>query len=77
MKKIFALVSIVGAALCAAALDNTVVNDFWDTTEYVNGATSAQSATLGMAVDTRHMVTRETAAPARFSTYNATLLIIR
>lgn len=76
MKRLF-LLSTLAAAISAAALDNTVVNDFWDTTEYVNGATSVQSATLGMAVDTRHRVTRETAAPARFSTYNATLLIIR
>lgn len=76
MKRLF-LLSTLAAAISAAALDNTVVNDFWDTTGYVNGATSAQSAKLGTAVDTRHQVTRATAAPARFSTYNATLLIIR
>ncbi len=77
MKKIFALVSIVGAALCAAALDNTVVNDFWDTTGYVNGTTSTRSAALGSGVDSRVKVVRETAAPQRFSTYNGTLFIFR
>ena len=77
MKKIFALVSIVGAALCAAALDNTVVNDFWDTTGYVNGTTSAQSAALGAGVDSRVNVVRETAAPQRFSTFNGMTVVIR
>ncbi len=77
MKKAFALIGIVGAALCAVALDNTVVNDFWDTTGYVNGTTSARTGTLGAKVDSRMKVVRETNAPATFSTYNGTLITFR
>ena len=43
MEKVILAVGIIGAALSGAALDNTVVNDFWDTTGYVNGSTSASS----------------------------------
>ena len=77
MKKAFVLIGIASAALCAAALDNTVVNDFWDTTGYVNGTTSARSATLGVKLDSRMKVVRETNAPATFSTYNGTLIMFR
>ncbi len=76
MKKAFFAVGIVGAALCAFALDSEV-NDFWDTTGYVNGTTSAQSATLGAKVDSRLKVVLETNAPATFSTYNGTLIMFR
>ena len=78
MKKTFLVFEIIGAAaITAAALDNTVVNDFWDTTGYVNGTTSARSATLGAKVDSRMKVVRETNAPATFSTYNGTLIMFR
>ena len=77
MKKTLALTGIVGAAVCAAALDNTVVNDFWDTTGYVNGTTSTRSATLGGKLDSRLKVVRETNAPATFSTFNGTLIMFR
>ena len=77
MKKAFVLIGIASATLCATALDNTVVNDFWDTTGYVNGTTSTRSATLGVKVDSRVKVVRETNAPATFSTYNGTLIMFR
>lgn len=76
MKKAF-LIFGFAVALSGAALDNTVVNDFWDTTGYVNGSTSARAATLASAVDTRLRVVRETEAPATFSTYNGTLILFR
>ena len=77
MTKTFALIGIVGAALCAAALDNTVVNDFWDTTGYVNGTTSAKTATLGSNFDSRLKVVRATNAPETFSTYKGAIIIFR
>ena len=74
MKKAF-LVFGFAAALSVAALDNTVVNDFWDTTGYVNGTTSAQTSVF--AVDSRLKVVRETTAPERFSTFNGSMVTIR
>ena len=65
------------AAVAASAFDNTVVNDFWDTTGYVNGTVSSQSATLATTVDTRLKIVRETAALETFSTYNGLLVTIR
>ena len=76
MKKAFVLIGIASATLCAAALDGEV-NDFWDTTGYVNGTTSVQSATLGGKLDSRLKVVRETNAPATFSTFNGTLIMFR
>lgn len=77
MGKAILAVGIIGAALSGAALDNTVVNDFWDTTGYVNGTTSVRVATLASAVDTHLKIVRETDAPATFSTYNGTLILFR
>ena len=65
------------SAVAASAFDNTVVNDFWDTTGYVNGTVSSQSATLATTVDTRLKIVRETAALETFSTYNGLLVTIR
>ena len=77
MKKTFLIFGFAVAAFSVAALDNTVVNDFWDTTGYVNGTVSSRSATLATTVDTRLKVIRETPPPATFSTYNGMLLTIR
>ena len=77
MKKIFFVIGFAVTALSVTALDNTVVNDFWDTTGYVNGTTSARTGTLGAKVDSRMKVVRETNAPATFSTYNGTLILFR
>ena len=77
MKKLVIFAFAFAAAIVAFALDNTVVNDFWDTTGYVNGTTSAQSAALGAGVDSRVKVVRATAAPATFSTYHGTLIMFR
>ena len=77
MKKVVICAFAFAAAIVAYAFDNTVVNDFWDTTGYVNGTTSTRSAALGSGVDSRVKVVRETAAPQRFSTYNGTLFIFR
>ena len=77
MKKTFLIFGFAVAAFSVAALDNTVVNDFWDTTGYVNGTTSSQSATLATTVDTRMKSVRATPPPATFSTYNGMLLTIR
>ena len=76
MKKAF-LIFGFAVALSGAALDNTVVNDFWDTTGYVNGTTSARAATLASAVDTRLKVVRATIAPKTFSTFNGLVIAIR
>ena len=76
MKKAF-LIFGFAVALSGAALDNTVVNDFWDTTGYVNGTTSARAATLASAVDTRLKVVRATIAPETFSTFNGLVIAIR
>jgi len=77
MKKTFFIFGFAIMALSVTALDNTVVNDFWDTTGYVNGTTSVQSATLGGKLDSRLKVVRETNAPATFSTFNGTLIMFR
>ena len=77
MKKTFLIFGFAVAAFSVAALDNTVVNDFWDTTGYVNGTVSSRSATLATTVDTRLKVVRETAALETFSTYNGMLVTIR
>ena len=77
MKKVVICAFASAAAIVASAFDNTVVNDFWDTTCYVNGTTSTQSATLGAKVDSRLKVVRETNAPATFSTYNGMLITFR
>ena len=65
------------AAVAVSAFDNTVANDFWDTTGYVNGTTSAQSATIATSLDTRMKSVRATPPPATFSTYNGILITIR
>ncbi len=77
MKKVVIFAFAFAAANVAFALDNTMVNDFWDTTGYVNGTTSARSATFGAKVDSSLKVVRETNAPATFSTYNGTLIMFR
>ncbi len=77
MKKALVLIGIIGTALSGSAFDNTVVNDFWDTTGYVNGTTSAQSATIATPLDTRMKSVRATPPPATFSTYNGILITIR
>ena len=77
MKKIFFVIGFAVTALSVTALDNTVVNDFWDTTGYVNGTTSARSATMGGKLDSRLKVVSETNAPATFSTFNGTLIMFR
>ncbi len=77
MKKITFIIGFAVTTLSVMALDNTVVNDFWDTTGYVNGTTSTRSATLGVKVDSRMKVFRETNAPATFSSFNGTLIMFR
>ena len=77
MKTLFFSACALLAAVAASAFDNTVVNDFWDTTGYVNGTVSSRSATLATTVDTRLKVVRETAALETFSTYNGMLVTIR
>ena len=77
MKKTFLILGFAVAAFSVAALDNTDVNDFWDTTGYVNGTVSSQSAILATTVDPRLKVVRETAALEMFSTYNGMLVTIR
>ena len=77
MKTMFFFACALLVAVAASALDNTVVNDFWDTTGYVNGTVSSQSATLATTVDTRLKVVRATAALETFSTYNGLLVTIR
>ena len=77
MKELVFFAFVVATAIVAFALDNTVVNDFWDTTGYVNGTTSARSAALGAKVDSRLKVVRQTNAPATFSTYYGTLIMFR
>ena len=77
MKTLFFSACALLAAVAASAFDNTVVNDFWDTTGYVNGTTSSQSATLATTVDTRMKSVRATPPPATFSTYNGMLITIR
>lgn len=76
MKKAF-LIFGFAAALSVAALDNTVVNDFWDTTGYANGTTSAQANVFAGEVDTRLKAVRETNAPETFSTFNGLMITIR
>ena len=77
MKKTFLIFGFAVAAFSVAAFDNTLVNDFWDTTGYVNGTASSQSATLATTVDTRLKVVRATVALETFSTYNGMLVTIR
>ena len=77
MKTLFFSACALLAAVAASAFDNTLVNDFWDTTGYVNGTVSSQSATLATTVDTRLKVVRATVALETFSTYNGMLVTIR
>ena len=77
MKTMFFSVCTLLAAVAASAFDNTVVNNFWDTTGYVNGTTSTQSAILATMVDTRVKSVRATPPPATFSTYNGMMVTIR
>ena len=76
MKKAF-LIFGFAAAFSVVALDNTVVNDFWDTTGYVNGTTSTQTSIYAGALDSRLKVVRETTAPERFSTFNGSMVTVR
>ena len=46
MKKLFTI-SLMLAAGSAWSLDNTINNDFWDTTAYVNPTTSSAASTVG------------------------------
>ena len=50
MKKLLYIVLGL-AALTALALDNTIINDFWNTTGYVNYTPSERSETNGCAID--------------------------
>ena len=77
MKKISFIIGFAVTTLSVMALDNTVVNDFWDTTGYVNGTTSAKTATLGTSFDSRLKAVRATNAPETFSTFNGTLIMFR
>ena len=50
MKKLLYIVLGL-AALTALALDNTIINDFWNTTGYVNYTPSERSETNGCDID--------------------------
>ena len=75
--KTFVIGFAVAAACAALALDNTLVDDYWDTTGYVNVAMPSASAATDAAFDSRVEGSTE-GAIARFTSYPAaTLIVIR
>ena len=54
MKRSLLAFGFAFAAVCAVQeLDNTVSDDFWDTTGYVNATTSTASGAMAAAFDSR------------------------
>lgn len=77
MKRMILMAVVPFAAISVFALDNTLSDYYWDTTGYVNGTVSSGSAVLAAPADIRVKAACATPAPARFSTYNGTLVTIR
>ena len=65
------------AAVCAAhALDNTVSDDYWDTTGYVNATTSSVASATSSVFDSRIESTYASAPIPQFDTRPIGTLII-
>ena len=79
MKRALFAFGFAFAAVCVArALDNTVANDYWDTTGYVNATTSTVSAATSAIFDSRIESSCASAAIAQFDTRPlGTLVILR
>ena len=69
MKRALFAFGFAFAAVCAVrALDNTVANDYWNTTGYVNATTSTVSAATTSIFDSRVESASASAAIAQFDT---------
>ena len=77
MKRIAFGVATATALTVVAALDNSVVNDFWNTTGYVNGTVAEQSAPLASALDSRVRDVAASNAPAFSTSPHATVIVLR
>ena len=77
MRKAFFSALAFTAAVAASAFDNTVVDDFWDTTGYVNGTVSRKTATLAAPLDTRLKVTRAAVSQTEFQATKGLFIIFR
>ena len=67
MKKLL-YIALGLAALTALALDNTIINDFWNTTGYVNYAPSEREAANRCDIDASVKAVVAVANTERFST---------
>ena len=77
MKGILFAIASLAAAAVSFALDNTIVNDFWNTTGYVNGAVAEHSSTLAQALDSRVHDIAASNEPAFSTGPRATVVVVR
>ena len=69
MKRAFFALGFAFVAVCAVrALDNTISDDYWNTTGYVNATTSAVSVATATVFDSRVEGARASAAISQFDT---------
>ena len=77
MKKTLFAFGFAFAAVCAVqALDNTISDDYWNTTGYVNATTSTVAAATTSIFDSRIESASASAAIAQFDTRPAGMLIV-
>ena len=76
MKRLLFVFGFTVAAVGAVrALDNTISDDYWNTTGYANAATSTVSAATASVFDSRIETARESAAIEKFDTRPVGLVI--
>lgn len=68
MKILSTAILVLVAAVAAYALDDTISNDYWNTTGYVNVLTSTAAAATTAAFDSRVEGSRASAAVLKFDT---------
>ena len=69
MKNTFVFLLALAFACSVGALDNTLVDDFWDTRGYVNGSTNEVTGVSSVLVDAPVKSVAVSDAPADFSTF--------
>ena len=64
MHKILIILTFIVSGRCFPAFDNTMNNDFWDTTAYVNPMPSSAAKSMAAAFDSRVASSTVKAMPA-------------